>query len=406
MKKVLILTAAFGEGHNTAARSIRDALERQSEKVTVEVVDLFQRSYGKVNTFIRKTHLQVVQHTPRLWEAVYNWLDESSKLERQFGMMSRLRTALVDLTREFQPDCVISTYPAYGHAIREAFKDHGELPFPFLTVITDSISVNSVWYKAPSDYFCVANDETAQGLREAGIKSGRIKVTGFPVSPVFTEKDIPEMVEPQGREKIKILYIINSGKKKARKTVRAILENSNVELTVIAGRDSKLRAELLEFTEKDKHRVTILGWTNLMPQLMRTHHLVFSKAGGATVQEAIAARIPMIVNQIIPGQEEGNARLIQQLEIGRICEEPAEAAKVIETAFKKGGAEWLAWRKNLRRVSRPDAAFKIAELALEFGSDGGGRGKGSAEKSRNLIPRPGRSANAAVSKSGRADAAP
>lgn len=398
MKKVLILTASFGEGHNTASRSIRDALEQQPEKVTVEVVDLFQSSYGMVSTLIRKTHLQVVQHTPRLWEAIYNWLDKSSKLERQFGMMSRLQNAIIDLAQEFQPDCVISTYPAYGHVIREAFKDHAELPFPFLTVITDSISVNSVWYKAPSDYFCVANEETAQVLREAGIKTDRIKVTGFPVNPVFTEKSIPEMVVPEGREKIKVLYIINSGKKKARKTVRAILENPTVELTVTVGRDSKLKAELLELTEKDKERVTVLGWTNLMPQLMRTHHLIFSKAGGATVQEAIAARTPMIVNQIIPGQEEGNARLIEQLEIGRICEEPAEAAKVIESAFKKGGAGWLAWREKLQGVSRPDAAGKIAELALELGADRGGPEEGLVEKSRSIIPLPGSSA-AAVSRS-------
>ena len=37
-----------------------------------------------------------------------------------------------------------------------------------------------------------------------------------------------------------------------------------------------------------------------------------SKAGGATTQEAIAAKCPMIINQVVPGQEEGNARLIAE----------------------------------------------------------------------------------------------
>ena len=59
-------------------------------------------------------------------------------------------------------------------------------------------------------------------------------------------------------------------------------------------------------------RASHLGWTNQMPELMMSHHLVISKAGGATVQEAIAARCPMIVNQVIPGQEEGNAELIEE----------------------------------------------------------------------------------------------
>ena len=39
MKKVLILTAGFGEGHNAAARNLRDALEFISDEVKVEVLD-------------------------------------------------------------------------------------------------------------------------------------------------------------------------------------------------------------------------------------------------------------------------------------------------------------------------------------------------------------------------------
>ena len=44
MKKILILTAAFGDGHNTAARNIRDALEHLCDDVKVEVLDLFESS--------------------------------------------------------------------------------------------------------------------------------------------------------------------------------------------------------------------------------------------------------------------------------------------------------------------------------------------------------------------------
>ena len=45
MKKVLILTAGFGEGHNAAARNLRDALEYLSDEVKVEILDLFESSY-------------------------------------------------------------------------------------------------------------------------------------------------------------------------------------------------------------------------------------------------------------------------------------------------------------------------------------------------------------------------
>ncbi len=191
MKKVLILTASFGEGHNTAARNIREALEMSSEEVVVEVLDLFASTYGVINTLLRKTHLQVVQKTPRLWGEIYKWLDHSSMLEGNLGSMTRLNNSLEDIVQEYQPDCIVSTYPAYGHAIRELYKDHAERPFRFVTVITDSISVNSIWFKAPSDCYCVANEPTAEVLRKAGVAPSQVKTLGFPVSPIFVDETLP-----------------------------------------------------------------------------------------------------------------------------------------------------------------------------------------------------------------------
>jgi len=63
-----------------------------------------------------------------------------------------------------------------------------------------------------------------------------------------------------------------------------------VHLTVTVGRDPDLRTKLIERTRKHADRVRVLGWTNQMPELLMSHHLVIGKAGGATVQEAIAAR--------------------------------------------------------------------------------------------------------------------
>jgi processive 1,2-diacylglycerol beta-glucosyltransferase len=54
-----------------------------------------------------------------------------------------------------------------------------------------------------------------------------------------------------------------------------------------------------------------------------SHHVVISKAGGATTREAIAARCPMLVSQIVPGQEEGNYELLRRHGVGALAETPA-----------------------------------------------------------------------------------
>jgi hypothetical protein len=43
---------------------------------------------------------------------------------------------------------------------------------------------------------------------------------------------------------------------------------------------------------EEKTRVHIDGWTNRTPKLLMPHHLAIGTAGGARVQEAIAARCP------------------------------------------------------------------------------------------------------------------
>jgi processive 1,2-diacylglycerol beta-glucosyltransferase len=361
-KKILILTAGFGDGHNAAARSLRDAIELVDEEARTEVLDLFADSYGAFNTFARKSYLGIVQYAPKLWSGIYS-LMENPLVEKHLGGFTRLQTMLEKVLAETQPDCVVSAYPVYAHVLKKIYGDN-ERPFRFITVVTDSITVNSAWYRAPSDIFCVANDETAAVLRKNGVSPKQIKALGFPVSPVFADSTLPELPPPVGDEPRRVLYLINTGKKKAGKAIDRLIEVDKVHLTICAGRDPALRAQLVERTRHHAHRVRVLGWTNQIPELMMSHHLVISKAGGATVQEAIAARCPMIVNQVIPGQEEGNAELISGGRLGAVAERNREVAELVANAFAGHGRQWNEWRKNLKRVSRPDAAERIAELIL------------------------------------------
>jgi UDP-N-acetylglucosamine:LPS N-acetylglucosamine transferase/predicted metal-dependent phosphoesterase TrpH len=371
VKKVLILTAGFGDGHNTAARNVADALELISDEVKVEVLDVFQSSLGVLNDVLKKAYLGLTRYAPGVWSGIYSMLDSSSKLETNLLAFGNLKSALERLLSQSQPDCVISTYPIYAHVIREIYRDHSERPFRLITVVTDSISVNSSWFRAPSDLFCVPNEATAEVLRQNGVDPGKIRAFGFPVNPVFAEKNSEAVQAPKFGSPAKILYIINTGKKKSGKAIDRLLEIPRLRLTITVGRDAELKEKLVRRTEKFADRVSILGWTNQMPRLMLTHHLVITKAGGATVQEAIAARCPMILNQVIPGQEDGNAELVRQLGGGVVAEKNRDVAEWITKIFANDSTLWQQWRDNLCAVSKPHASIRIAELALkECESDG------------------------------------
>jgi len=364
MKKVLILTAGFGDGHNTAARNLSEAIETTAPGTRVEVIDLFERCYGALNTVAKEAYLGLVQYAPAVWGSLYWLLDKSTWVERQCGRLSRVQGALANLLDECQPDCVVTTYPVYNQAIDSLFRDHAR-PFRLVTVVTDSITINSAWLQGHSDAYCVANEATATALKLRGISPSVVKPVGFPVSPLFAQPRSAELDAPTSGGLCKLLYLINTGKrKKALKTIRRLLEMPDTQITVVVGRHPKFRARLIEEFSKVGDRLHVLGWTNQMPQLLMTHHLLISKAGGATVQEAIAARCPMIINQVIPGQEGGNARLVQDSGLGALAEKSKDVVRWVERAFLHKARLWRRWRENLAIASKPDAALQIAQMVL------------------------------------------
>jgi processive 1,2-diacylglycerol beta-glucosyltransferase len=139
------------------------------------------------------------------------------------------------------------------------------------------------------------------------------------------------------------------------------------------GRDDVLRQELTLLAAGRPLPAPVLGWTDRIPHLLMTHHVVISKAGGATTQEAIAARCPMIVNQIVPGQEEGNYELLRRTGAGALAETPAAVINTLRAAFADRGAQWRQWRTALEPIVRNSAAQVIASHLLTVAPASGKR---------------------------------
>jgi len=364
MKRILILSASFGDGHNAAARSIRDAIALSGDATTTELLDLFELASPRLNAVMKKAYQNIVRFAPALWSRVFAVFDNPKLFVPQIRSMRKMRNALGDLLRKTNPDVVVSTYPVYGHLLAELFRDR-ERSFKLITVITDSISVCAAWFHAPSDIFVVADEPTASVLREKGVSAERIKPLGFPVSPLFARgADVP-LASPCNGVRPKVLYVINTGKSRAGHSLEKLLEVPGLELTITTGRNAALTTRLAHRLIEYGNRVRILGWTDQMPQLLMSHHLLMGKAGGATVQETIAAACPMIINQVIPGQEEGNAQLIEMLGGGLVARDMNEIPELVAKAFADGARQWLKWRANLQKASRPDSAARIADLILQ-----------------------------------------
>ena len=267
--RILILTAGYGEGHNSAARGIQAALTRLGHGNDVECHDLFAETYGRVNEWIRKGYLTLINNWPRAWGHVYRWLDHKTDFYADLRRFARLKTNLQNLLERFDPDVVVSVFPAYPYLL-ESLSPRSRARS--VAVVTDSITINAIWFRSQADYFILPNEQSAAVLRSEGIPESKIKVLGFPVDPRFA--DLPRRPAPSAINFPRVLYMINAGTGRAPEIAR-LLSGLEIQLTVTVGRDEKLRQKIQAAVEPAN--VEIIGWSKNLPEILCQNHLLIGK---------------------------------------------------------------------------------------------------------------------------------
>ncbi|CAN5692689.1 diglucosyl diacylglycerol synthase [soil metagenome] len=367
MKRILLLTAGFGEGHNSAARGLRAGLARVSNgEAQVELHDLFSDTYGRPNDWACKLYLALINRSPRTWGRVYRWLDRQESFTGNFKIFWSVKKQFHALLDRFQPEVIASVYPAYPHMLDEMLGPASARPPTRVVVITDSLSVNAIWYRGTAHYYLLPNPESAAVLHQEGISAAQTCTFGFPVSPEFSDaaefRPLPD--DAHGR---RVLYLVSSADATAPALVQRLAFLPEIQLTVAMGRNPHLRQEIEQIRRLLPRPFATVGWSEELPRLLRASHILISKAGGATVQEAIAAACPMIANRVIPGQEEGNARYIVQQNCGTVATSNDAVVAAVRHAFAHDGAQWHEWSRNITRISRPAAALDAARFLLSLG---------------------------------------
>ena len=359
---VLIVTAGFGEGHNAAARNIEEAIHEFHPDILVSVHDFLREAHPWIYPVAQWVYKTAIRRAPWAWKLFYQFLDIFPFVSSfGLGLYTRAARRMRHTILRMEAGIVVSTFPGYAAIFRRAARKL-DLKLPFATVITDSITINSIWFATPSDAYFVPNDSSAQVLEQKGIPRSKIRVTGFPVPHLFATPPAHPREVPPADGLWKVLYIVNAEGDEAVHTARGLLALENLALTVTCGRDETLCRRMRELGEELGRPIEVLGWAPEMPHLIRRSHLLIGKAGGATVQEAMAAHTPMIITKIVPGQEEGNARLLAEAGAGFVAKSPAAVVEAVHRLFVSGGAPYRACLKAATSISHPSAAKDIANF--------------------------------------------
>lgn len=361
--RILIVTAAFGEGHNSAARNLGLALDAAG--AVTRVGDPCLLGAPGLTSLLSRGYRMVTTRFPRIWAWIYKSTDRCDFSRRRSPVMRLPERALGALIDEFKPTAIVSTYPVYPYFLPRIRQGIGARKLPVFTVVTDSIEINAAWLRAPSDFWLVTDSATREAMIGRNLPAEKIIDTGFPVNPVFSE--LTPVAAEDKCEPFRVLYFPTASPAQLGRHGRAMLDAApSVRLTLVLGRNvRRLVTKARELKAAYPGRVRLIGWTRKVPQLLNSHHLVVGKAGGATVHEAIAAHCPMLIHHLVPGQEEGNLHLLESIGGGGLADSPALLQRRIADLLRDHAAGWRSMKHALARHGRNAGAITAARFILK-----------------------------------------
>lgn len=322
--KIWIVTARFGQGHFSAARSLEEKYKARGYEVVVsDVIELLypfgaSMVYGAFNHIICRN------------AAIYNFLNEFGRNPDKEVLPAKQLKEAFD---EIQPDAVITTWSACARML-------GSLPVPTFVCVTD-LGVHAGWVAPHVQGYLVATQSVADQLVEMKVPEGKIHISGIPVKKVF------ETLAPEPKTTKKVL-IMGGGLgilPWVDSLLKELSEHPEIKITVIAGRNRKLYRKLYQRYPS----ATIIGFTSKVAEYLAQADLLVSKPGGVTLFESIYAETPCLA--VFPSykHEIENAKLIQTREIGDVVWQGESLCDGILKALENEEKRCL-WQKNMQEM--------------------------------------------------------
>lgn len=406
-RTILFLIADTGAGHRSAANAISNAINLISQKEQqewqnrfndeqfragshaaqqvvettadlppptyhIEIVDVFEEYSRFPLREAVKLYGPTIRYNPRLFGEFFH----ISNSERPVMAVKTLAVPLIlnGLLRLFtsvQPDIVVSIHPMLNHVTVQALQKLG-LHIPFITVVTDLITVHYAWYAPGADGYIVPTEQAKALYLKRGLDPDRIHVLGMPIDPKFTQlaQSKEELQQKLGLQAgLPVILLVGGGDGACglREAVHAISQaHLPVQLLVVTGRNRRLYTHLQRNSSGLHVPAKIFGFVQNMPELMQASDVIITKAGPGTICEALACHLPIILSGYVPGQEEGNVEYVVNNDVGVLVRTSGELVDALRRLIKPGSSEMSRRVANVKRISKPNASFEIAHCLLGY----------------------------------------
>jgi 1,2-diacylglycerol 3-beta-galactosyltransferase len=367
--RVVVVYSRVGGGHLSAAKALAAELESTGQ-CNVRVVDAYLECGRFPVTRFPWAYAGLARHHPRLWSLIY-YLSASLAGEHARGLSPGmivgpfLRSGFQRLMSDTRPDLVISVLPVVNGLLVTAAAQAGAR---VEVVLTDWHSVHPFWEGPGVQHYTTPTESARRDCIRFGTPAEMVDVIGIPVRREFAavgREPRSQRLSALGLEPRRFTILAMVGAEGSPLALRNLASLAcaelDAQLLVVCGRSDELRKRI----ERLPSRVPVkaLGFVEDVADLMRSADVLITKGGGLTLAEAFCCGVPVVIDDVLPGQEAGNLEYVVQKGAALYAPRPEELVRVItELAADPRRRAELAERG--KRLARPEAARQIVEGAL------------------------------------------
>ena len=376
MKKVLIFYATYGGGHLSAAKAIKEQLDyKYFNDVSIEMIDCIEYINKSINKLTVTAYKEMAKKFPWAWGKVYSHSKKGviSKISTDSNKIMALK--LNNLIKKINPDIIISTHP-FSTQMCTYLKKKNKLNSKIANILTD-FAPHDQWLIGHEyvDYFFVAHNGMKNSLINYGIDSNKIYATGIPISYRFFNKynkrDVCQEFD-LSENKDTILFFAGGEFGLGRKSTYEILDTlassfDNIQVIAISGKNKKMKQGFNNIVEKYNKfdSIKVLEYTNKVPELMSISKVVITKPGGITSSESLVSRVPLLIVNPIPGQEEENATYLEENGFAIWIKKTDSPTDIVKNVFNDSTIlEKL--KNNISNVNILNSAEEICKVVMKY----------------------------------------
>lgn len=333
--RILILFSDIGEGHASAARTLSDEILTGHPWADVLMQNGFEALGRFLCWFMRdyyRTQSSNLPWTYRLSYTVFRKVWLFRKLGALILVLLGGRGVRL-LVAGLSPDLVIST-DARLNAVLGYLKKTGKLKMPVFATLTD-LGGLEFWVHKGIDLHLVMDSTCVAPVERLAGKGAACHVRPL-VAPVFfsplPREEARSALGLSPDERIVLISGGGWGVGDLEGAVRAVLGVPGTHAVCVAGRNAEVK-EHLQATFAGEARLTLLGFTSRMNELLAACDVVVHAMGGVTYLEAMVRGRPVIAYRPPSGHPAIIAATLQKQGRQRVAETREQLSVALQEAF-------------------------------------------------------------------------